>query len=812
MAAGSIVIDLLMKTGSFETNSRKASKSLQGLAKDAVETGKKIAVVGAAAATVGAGIATTWAKSMVNTGKEIDRLSTLSNTSVESFQKMSYAAQTVGIEQEKLADIFKDVQDKVGDFLITGGGPLADFFEQIAPKVGVTAEQFRNLSGPEALGLYVESLEKAGVSQSEMVFFMEALASDSALLTPLLADNGREMARLGDEASRLGVVMDEDTVVAAKELDNNLNKLSKAATGLSIAVANEVLPSLNNFIESMLNNALSKGGFFDDVKQNILDVKFLIQEVTSLFPDMGDVAEDTSDRMTDSIGDYVADSIKELEDLGNFYWKVCNGIEFVFKALTDNLVTFFANAWANIKASAANALNSIIDSINKVSEFIGGGAIGHIAVPAGGGGEYKSLGQAYKEGAATGNNVYTFAQEFNNRRAAHAAATEITKTIKDALGGVSKPANNNQGTFRPTTTTSGGGSPRSGGGGRSGGGADRDLAGDYIKQLNERIALIGKETEAEKALVNIQLGKFGQLTELQKADILAKAEVLDLMEKQQKLIDKIGDDPMAYITGKVSPLSGGAFDDQVARYDAEAEQEEERYAEQLERLREAMEAKLLTMEEYHEKFEELQATHNSRMDQIDNARSMTMLEMGEKGFGAVADVMRQSQGEQSGIYKAMFAASKAFAVANATINAYDAISKAWASAPFPANLMAVAATVPQVMAVISAISGTSLKGMAHDGIDSVPETGTWLLQKGERVTTAATSAKLDSTLDRINDGNQKGGGVVVNLIEDNERAGQVKSRYENGQEIIDVVVANIRNGGMIARAQEATYGMRRVGA
>ena len=33
-----------------------------------------------------------------------------------------------------------------------------DFFENIAPKVGVTAEMFRNLSGPEALQLYYNSI------------------------------------------------------------------------------------------------------------------------------------------------------------------------------------------------------------------------------------------------------------------------------------------------------------------------------------------------------------------------------------------------------------------------------------------------------------------------------------------------------------------------------------------------------------------------------------------------------------------------------------------------------------------------------
>ncbi len=47
------------------------------------------------------------------------------------------------------------------------------------------------------------------------------------------------------------------------------------------------------------------------------------------------------------------------------------------------------------------------------------------------------------------------------------------------------------------------------------------------------------------------------------------------------------------------------------------------------------------------------------------------------------------------------------------------------------------------------IGGLGLTGMAHSGIDNVPETGTWLLQKGERVMTQDTSAKMDATLDRV---------------------------------------------------------------
>src|SRR5690606_16283965 len=68
----------------------------------------------------------------------------------------------------------------------------------------------------------------------------------------------------------------------------------------------------------------------------------------------------------------------------------------------------------------------------------------------------------------------------------------------------------------------------------------------------------------------------------------------------------------------------------------------------------------------------------------------------------------------------------------------------WAAAP---GAMAAALAVTGPMAV--AAGTLALAGMAHDGIDSVPQTGTWLLQKGERVTTAQTSAKLDKTLDSI---------------------------------------------------------------
>lgn len=197
---------------------------------------------------------------------QMSRLATLSGASAEQFQGWAYAAKAVGIEQDKLGDIFKDVQDKVGDFLQTGGGPLADFFENIAPAAGVTAEQFRNLSGPDALQLYVKTLEDANISQSEMTFYMEAIANDASLLTPLLLDNAAGYRALREEAEQLGLILSGDTVAQAKEFERSMLTLGAVSEGAGKQIAAELLPALNDMTGLMVDVA-KEGEYTSKVAQ-----------------------------------------------------------------------------------------------------------------------------------------------------------------------------------------------------------------------------------------------------------------------------------------------------------------------------------------------------------------------------------------------------------------------------------------------------------------------------------------------------------------------------------------------------------------
>lgn len=127
--------------------------------------------------------------------------------------------------------------------------------------------------------------------------------------------------------------------------------------------------------------------------------------------------------------------------------------------------------------------------------------------------------------------------------------------------------------------------------------------------------------------------------------------------------------------------------------------------------------------------------------------------------------------------------------------------------------LAAPAAAASALAYAGGLSASiaGIAGMAHDGIDSVPQTGTWLLQKGERVTTAQTSAKLDKTLNNISSPSNMGS-TTVNLIEDASRAGQSEERTgDQGEKMIDVFVADLLGDGRTADAMSRKYNLSTAG-
>lgn len=210
---------------------------------------------------VGASIATAAAATtalvveQINLANELQHTANVANSSIKEIQRYTVGARKMGIEQDALGAIFQDTSDKIGDFLSTGGGGMADFFENVAPQIGVTAEQFRELSGPQALQLYYDSLDKANLSQNEMTFYLEAMASDATALIPLLADGGAGFDTWAQAAENAGAVMDAETIRATQELQATTDLLTLSVEGAKTQFVAGFLPVLSDAAGELVGTA-----------------------------------------------------------------------------------------------------------------------------------------------------------------------------------------------------------------------------------------------------------------------------------------------------------------------------------------------------------------------------------------------------------------------------------------------------------------------------------------------------------------------------------------------------------------------------
>ena len=192
-----------------------------------------------------------------------------------------------------------------------------------------------------------------------------------------------------------------------------------------------------------------------------------------------------------------------------------------------------------------------------------------------------------------------------------------------------------------------------------------------------------------------------------------------------------------------------------------------------ERSRLLQEAKII----HEEQMYAIAALYGEKTRQLEADNLSMTLQGYSSTFGALSGLIKGYAGEQSGIYRAMFAAEKGMALARVLLQSKVALANAWASAPFPANLPIVATTAIETGVLAGAISAINpIIGQAHDGIMSVPKSGTWNLEKGERVLPKHTAKALDDRLDNM-------GGKAVNVIIHNHTGEKVQQTTDSNGDI-----------------------------
>lgn len=803
---GTLTLDLVAKIGAFtgpldkasqEAKKRNAeiSKSFEGLAKG----------VGAAISSIPV-ILGAMVVSSANAAKEISNLSSLAGLSTTEFQKLSAGARSVGVDQDKLADIFKDTNDKIGDFINTGGGALKDFFTNIAPMVGVTADQFKKLNSKDALALYVTSLEKANVSQAEMTFYMEAIANDSTALVPLLRNNAKGFDDLGAAAEATGVILSSSTIASAKQFGIEIQGVEQFLSSAKTQLAAEFLPLLAQFSKDVNQATKDVGGLGPAVKKTtetaIESIAFIVDAGDTVGRVFRVISAEFDGLVSSAAGSIIAGVYQTLNLLNKL-----PGVDLSSQlgGLEQNY-----NEQVNAATDATNRMRAALEDPLVGSAFVDYYKKANAAAEELNRTQQRNQRQGVGEGAGSGVDPAAIAAAAAAKKKATAEALAATKKLASEAAAAAKKI---QDSFENTET-------------------------DYKRQIELINTTNDKRkdaTEVAKLQFEVESGKLVGINDLQQKRLASLAAELDSLKKIKQANEDAA--KLAAFTanldqsnqttkdGFAQELAGAGRGDEYKerlkqflsiRQDFNAQMRElqeqqqnessaispELYEKEKAALIKAQDEKLDIQKKY---YDSVDAAQDEWMDgvtsawenYVDQAKdysgqaeefvsgSLNDLTSGLAGFFSDVATGSESAGDavadfaanmgksvinalsqmaaQWLVYQAVQllvgtttkGAGAAAMTANAIATSAQASLAAFAStAAIPivgpaaapaAAIAASAATAPMVAAVTSA----ALAGMAHDGIDSVPQTGTWLLQKGERVTTAETSAKLDKTLSDI---------------------------------------------------------------
>lgn len=150
-------------------------------------------------------------------------------------------------------------------------------------------------------------------------------------------------------------------------------------------------------------------------------------------------------------------------------------------------------------------------------------------------------------------------------------------------------------------------------------------------------------------------------------------------------------------------LTGTPFSDQAAL-------DEIRIAEQerLNIVQQALEARVIGEQDAADRVVAINRQASADIQAIETARQSMILTGASNTFASLSEAARSFAGEQSGIYKALFITSKAFAIADSIIKIQQGIANAL-SQSFPANLAAAGAVAAAAANIVSSIQAVQFK-------------------------------------------------------------------------------------------------------
>lgn len=749
---GTLTIDLVAKVGGFVSGMDKAERASAKWSKqvqdDVAKSSAALAGIGAAAIAAGLAVGASGFQLLKSTSKQIaetDRWAKSLQLSTQELLAWQFAAEKAGVSGDQMADIFKDIGDKIGDAVLNKSGEAVDALNAL----GLSAEKLSKVSPDKQLLAIGESLGKISTN-AEKTTILESLGNDLSKLLPLFDNNNQKLKQFIDLAKDYGVAPDPSSIDDLVKVNQLFEDMEAQVSGLKIEIAAGLakvdLTPLQSSLDK-LHDVLTDPLILQGISDLVSEVAQLAGWLVKAAAGAGQLAASTGNRFAALSGKIDLSNIDQVNERIEYLQKSLEGK----KGFYSQSESMFG--WITGVDDSAKALNdellSLIETRDKFSKAS------------------KSVLPLQTASVGT-DNPFVLPPGGTNGKPVKTPSSKTDNAFNSRLLDLQKQA-------------------------------------ALIETTGKKTAEV---TELEKINFDITSGNLKKLSDDQKEQLRTAAKILD-SKKEELRLNQENARVAEYISGleKQNKLVRQGFDNQiVGRYSGGRERsrmqdnndiqqdfasrqddllnqlqsgdiDQSLYDKKKEALQSSLDERLKIQEEHYKKQDELEKDGAAGFISgiTDQAAAYSnlyanMQQIGAQTFSSMTDMIIEwaetgklnAQDFAATFIQSVGTALLQYAAAQVAMAALNAFTQ-WIGVPYvgpvvaPMQAIAAAAAAGVFMTAI----GSALHGQAHDGIDSVPETGTWLLQKGERVTTAKTSAKLDATLDRVATQSTGGGAVYA---------------------------------------------------
>lgn len=739
--------------------SNRAGGSFSGITAGLSQTQIAISSLSGTVAVAGLAIAGTMVKVAEQSEKafEIFQAGSLSQMGITQLQQMANIYATVGLTIENIADQQKDLKDRIGDALTNGAGSmLTDVIQPL--KLNVLELQKMADAGEDVYAHIYFAAKAQGLSASQMVNMFETMGSDAAKRLTVLKQYNSEQeynnnlstqqVQLTEEQSAafekyrastatLSIAWEKWNNSAIAPIASNLADIlnlmtrilnSKPVAAAAAATGQEGLDRVKNYQQGFQQNLLKNSSIFGQqlAEQSEKDSKQLNNNLSFAVG----LAQANLDNLKSTIADYskgvekstITASMKSFQTAKQATQASIAALDVQYKQTKEAIEQSVLKAYGgNTKAMQAD-----IDTLSEGYKKKRADLVKSLTAE-----EDKAADAAKKKAEAEAKKAEGVQKQADAKRIQAHKVLQQTLTAIAGTGAqvqlqqFNEQQNSIETRIRDSAKTLG----------TSEASVTEMLKGQYesrkrmFKEMTESML---NESDPKKLAQNIAAIGGGNINGTQLTDI------------QNAQDERLGIDS----TSPFQMTAGQSTLDKIST-DGQAE---------LALNQQLYEAKLLGYQQYQDRMAAINDATSNKIAQANTDAANKTLSMYATGAENLGTMMAGAFGESNAAAVSAFALSKGIAVAQSMINIQQGISEAM-KLGWPLGITAGLKVAAEGSHILTTIKGTKIQGQAHSGWDYLPSTGTYNLEKGERV--VGKSLNQDLTKYLSNQGSSSSGDIKI---------------------------------------------------